>query len=261
MMFLEDGTLEAFGLYLTRTSALVLAAPLLGLSASFSGAKLGVIAVLSIVLYLAGGEALGYAPGVMEFALMAGREVMIGLFLAFILHMVLLAVRVAGVMVGHEMSFNMSNLVDPGTGQSSPVIAVLYETLFLLALLAADVHLWLVRALAASYERAPIGYLDWSSGAAQALTSMFSQLFTAGITFAAPVMVLLSVVSLLMAILIRAVPQINVIEFGFNLRVVGGLVALLLFSPWIAPASESLLDALMRHLGAGLDALEGTHGG
>jgi len=260
MMLLADGTIEAFGLYLTRTSALVLAAPLLGLSASFSGAKVGVVGVLSVVLYLAGGEPLGYAPGIMEFALMAGREVMIGLFLAFILHLVLMVVRVAGVMIGHEMSFNMSNLVDPGTGQSAPVIAVLYETLFLLALLAADAHLWLVRALTASYERAPVGDLDWTGSAVHTLVDMFAQLFRAGFTFAAPVVVLLSVVSLLMGILIRSVPQINVIEFGFNMRVLGGLIALLLFAPWIAPASENLLDALMIHLSNGLDALGGSSG-
>ncbi|MFT5200134.1 MAG: hypothetical protein ACI87O_002808, partial [Planctomycetota bacterium] len=39
MMLLADGTIEAFGLFLTRTGALVLAAPLLGSSTSFTGAK------------------------------------------------------------------------------------------------------------------------------------------------------------------------------------------------------------------------------
>ncbi|HRV80882.1 MAG TPA: flagellar biosynthetic protein FliR, partial [Planctomycetota bacterium] len=181
-------------------------------------------------------------------------------FLAMILHLVLLAVRVAGVMIGHEMSFNMASLVDPGTNESSPMIAFMYETLFLLGLLAANGHLWLVRALLASYDRAPVGSLDWSGSIPDTLTVMFSQLFKAGLTFAAPVMVLLSLVSVLMGVLIRTVPQINVIEFGFNMRVLGGLIALLLFAPWIAPASQQLLDALMTSLGQGLDALEVHHG-
>ena len=117
--------------------------------------------------------------------------------------------------------------------------------------------MWLVRALHASYERAPVGVLDWSVGATETLTAMFSQLFKAGLTFAAPVMVLLTMVSVLMGLLIRGpVPQINVIEFGFNMRILGGLVALLFFAPWIAPASDQLLDALLGYLGSGLDALE-----
>ncbi|MFT5057688.1 MAG: flagellar biosynthetic protein FliR, partial [Planctomycetota bacterium] len=209
MMFLADGTMEAFGLFLTRTGALVLAAPLLGSSTSFTGAKVGVIGILSVVLYLAGGEPLGYSPGVFEFAVLAAREVAIGLFLAFIMQLVMLAVRVAGVMVGHEMSFNMSSLVDPNSGTQSPVIAFFYETLFVLVLLAADAHIWLIRALDASYRRAPVGVMSWNEDISETVLRMFAELFQAGLTFAAPVMVLLSMVSLMMGLLVRVVPQIN----------------------------------------------------
>ena len=89
---------------------------MLGYSFGFTGAKVGIIGILSIVLYMSGGAALGHSPGTFEFALLAGREVAIGLFLAMILHLVILAVRVAGVMVGHEMSFNMSEFGGPQLG-------------------------------------------------------------------------------------------------------------------------------------------------
>ncbi len=259
-MFLADGTIEAFGLFLARTGSLVLAAPLLGASTSFHGAKVGIIGILSVVLFMSGGEPLGYSPGVFEFALMIAREVAIGLFLAFVLQLVMFSVRVAGVMVGYQMSFNMASLVDPNSGTQSPVIAFFYETLFILTLLAADAHLWLIRALDASYRRAPVGGMDWSSTAPEVVLNMFSQLFSAGLTFAAPVMLLLSIVTLVMGLLVRVVPQINVIEFGFNIRVLGGLMSLLVFAPWIQPASDHLLDMLMDNLNAGLNALEVTNG-
>ena len=47
------GTLEALGLVLARTSAMVLAAPLLGTGTTFSGFKVGLIAVLTLVTWLA----------------------------------------------------------------------------------------------------------------------------------------------------------------------------------------------------------------
>ena len=53
------GTLEAFGLYLVRTSALVLAAPLLGTGSTFSGYKIGLIGSLALLLYTARGGPLG----------------------------------------------------------------------------------------------------------------------------------------------------------------------------------------------------------
>lgn len=255
MMFLPDGTIEALGLFLIRTSALVLAAPLLGSSTSFSGAKVGLIGILSIVLYLAVGEPLGYSPGIFEFAVLGAREVGIGFFLAFIMQLVMLAVRVAGVMVGHEMQFSMASLLDPNSGTQSPVIAFFYETMFVLVLLSVDAHLWLIRALAASYECAPVGVMHWNDEIYDSVLNIFAELFKAGLTFAAPVILLLAIVSLVMALLVRIVPQINVIEFGFNMRVLGGLTGLLVFSPWIQPASDHLLDTLMISLNQGLSAM------
>ena len=55
-MDFPPGTLEAFGLYLARSSALVIASPILGIGSRFSGYKIGLIFALALVLYLATGE-------------------------------------------------------------------------------------------------------------------------------------------------------------------------------------------------------------
>ena len=56
------GTIAAFGLYLVRTSALLLASPLLGNGAAFSGYKVALVALLSFTLYSATGVPLEGAP-------------------------------------------------------------------------------------------------------------------------------------------------------------------------------------------------------
>lgn len=63
-------------------------------------------------------------------------------------------------------------------------------------------------------------------------------------------------ISLLIGLIARAVPQVNVLEMGFSLRVGGGMVALALLSPTLAPAMTSLLNSFMSGLEAGLDAIE-----
>ena len=55
---LAPGTIEAFGLVMVRTSALVLAAPLFGVALPFSGARLGLIAILSGFFYSVAGAPL-----------------------------------------------------------------------------------------------------------------------------------------------------------------------------------------------------------
>jgi len=80
-------------------------------------------------------------------------------------------------------------------------------------------------------------------------------MFQAGIVFAAPVLVLLFTLSVLMGVLARLVPQLNVNELGFTARVAVGLVALLAFVPLLSPALSRLYEALDLGIGRTLDAL------
>ncbi|MFT7676856.1 MAG: flagellar biosynthetic protein FliR [Planctomycetota bacterium] len=257
---LPEGLIQAFGLYLVRTSALVLAAPLLASGSAFAGYRLGLVGVLSLVMFLISGEPLVEDPGVLGFALLAGRELVIGFSLAFVLHTVVLAVKVAGHMVGQEMGFNMASQSDPVTGTSTPIIGHFYETLFMLILLSVNGHLWMVRGLVESFNRAPVGEIALGSGVTGVALELFSSLFAAGLTFAAPVFLVLLLVSVLIGLLARSVPQINVIEFSFSARIIGGFLSLAMFAPMIEPASQTLLNALMDGMAAGLDALEVSGG-
>jgi len=238
------GTIAAFGLYLVRTSALLLASPLLGNGAAFSGYKVALVAVVSFALYGATGEPLTEAVGPVEYALFCMREALIGLSLAFVLQAVVIAVRVGGELVGHEMAFNMSSQVDPSTGISTPLITRMYEAFFFLGLLAVDGHHLILRALSDTFFSTPVGAVDFSEGVIPYLLEFFGELFRAGITFAAPVMVVLLLVSILIGLLARAVPQMNVLEVGFTLRISAALIALFLFAPLLAPALRVLYERL-----------------
>ena len=257
MHLLPPGTIEAFGLYLVRTSALVLGSPFLGTGTSFSGYKIALIASLSLALYSATGSPLVGEIDPIIFAGFALREVLIGAFLALMLQITLLGVQVAGHLIGHEMAFNMARSVDPNSGGQIPVLAYMYETLFLLTLVAVDGHHWLLRALTDSFARAPVGALDFSVGVSGVVVRFFTDVFAAGLTFAAPIMVLLTLVSTMIALLTRAVPHLNIMEFGFSLRITGGFLSLFVFTPALTPALSKLLTVLMDGLHSSLIALEG----
>lgn len=254
-MHLPPGTLEAFGLFLVRSSALVLSAPVLGTGTGFSGYKVALIFSVSFLLYGVHGEPLGHALTPIEFGCLALREVLIGLALSFSLHAVMLALRVAGELVGHEMGFNMASIVDPVTGLRTPVITQIYEVFFILGFLMVDGHQLLLRGLAQSFERAPVGMLDVGQSVPWLVERLFSQMFTAGLTFAAPVLVLLMAASLLLAFLARAVPQLNVNEAGFTARIVIGLLALFVFAPLLSSALNGLYGRFEEGLASMLDAL------
>jgi flagellar biosynthetic protein FliR len=249
------GTLEAFSLYLVRTSALVVAAPFFGSATGFSGYRIGLIAAVSFLIYAASGTPLDHSPDAIEYGCLVLREVLIGSFLAFTLHLASLAVRVAGELVGQEMGYNMASITDPNTGVSTPVVAELYEVLFVLGLLAVNGHHVLLRSLGRSFAVAPAGVMQFDRGVCWSVEVLFAQMFAAGISFAAPVLVLLMLSTLLSTLIARAVPQLNMQDLTFSLRILVGLFAMVAFAPFVAPALEGLYTRWIDGLEGALESL------
>lgn len=251
---LPDGTIESFGLMLMRTSALVLSAPLLGLASGFSGYKVALILVLTLVLYALVGEPIA-AAGPIELTAMALRELLIGFFLGFVTQMLVLAAQVGGELVGTDMGFAMAAQIDPETGVNTKVVAKAYETFLLLALLAVDGHLWIVSGLEQSFHFAPVGALAAPSSLAALALDVFVEMFAAGITLAAPVLLLLVLATVLLGLLARMVPQLNVFDLSFQLRIGIGFFGMLLCAPLLAPAFTRLMELAQRQLTGALSAL------
>lgn len=253
MLDYAPGTIEALGLYLVRTSALVLSSPLLGLGTSFAGVKVALIAGLSLLFFSVSGEPLPDV-GPIEFGMMALREVLIGVFLGFLLQLFMLSVRVAGQIVGQEMGFAMASQVDPSSGINTPLVTRIYENFFLMALLLWGGHHWILRALAASFTRAPVGDIHIASGLSEAFVTLFRQMFAAGLTFAAPIMAVMMLVSLLLGLLTRTVPNLNVMEVGFSIRISAAQLAMFLFAPMLAPIMERMAVDLFGWMDTALEA-------
>ena len=62
-------------------------------------------------------------------------------------------------------------------------------------------------------------------------------------------------VSILIGLLARAVPQMNVLEIGFTLRISAALLAMYLFAPLLEPALRVLYERLDSGLTGFLEVL------
>jgi flagellar biosynthetic protein FliR len=252
----ETTTIVAFVLCLVRAGALVMSAPLLGASISTASPKIALSLALAATLFGAADQPEVDAQGIALVALVL-RELVIGLFLGFLLQLSLMSIRVMGELLGLEMGLQMANQVDPVSGLSTPIVTRLYEGLALLAMLSIDAHHWLVMALFDSIERAPVGLAASTDGIAGVFMSMFSEMLGAGIALAAPFSVVMSLVTLLLGLLARTAPQVNVLELGFTLRIGIAMVAMLVFAPLLQPMLEGLFRAFSGWIDVGLDALGG----
>jgi len=194
----------------------------------------------------------GVPPGAMptgaaELVLAAGRELLIGLVLGFLCQVLLAAPALAGDLVAQELGLKMAEDVDPTTRLPMTAVSRVFETSLLLLFLAVQGHHDVLRALHGSFARFPVGELSLPTGLATVADSAGMCLRFA-VQIAAPLFAVLLSGSLALALLARAVPELQVMTFGYPLRLLASVAAAAALFPFVAQPGLRLIAGLQRAL-------------
>jgi flagellar biosynthetic protein FliR len=146
------------------------------------------------------------------------------LLLGFVARMIFFAVDIAGSVVSTEMGLNLASIFDPVTQQSSQIAGTILMLLSTLVMLTLDLHHWLLLGFERTYTVLPIGGAHLQNILFENVVRQTSQVFTVALQISAPVICVSFVITLVFALLSRAVPQMNVFTEMFGFKIVGGLI-------------------------------------
>ncbi len=222
----------SFTLILARVGAFVATQPLFGAQVPRL-VKVGLTGALAVFWIgdLADPTALEVAPAVPWFGyvLAVGRESLLGGVLGFGLAILMLPIRTAGEFIGQEMGLSMASLSDPTSDNSATLVGQLTELLGITLFLGLDGHhVWLA-ALHGTFAQWPLG--GSFSLPVVPLVSGIAQAHEWGLLLAMPLATCLFAASLLLALMARVAPQLNLMSIGFALKIAVGLGALIVFLP------------------------------
>tara|TARA_R110000782_G_scaffold268393_1_gene364751 strand:+ start:13386 stop:14168 length:783 start_codon:yes stop_codon:yes gene_type:complete len=215
-----------------RPGAAFLAAPIFGARAVpvqlrlILSLAIGVAAMNSVVFELPEGGIASIA-GV---ALVMG-EVLAGLAMGFALQIGYAAAFVAGETIGNAMGLGFASMIDPQSGQSTQVVGQFLSIIATFLLLGMDGHLLLASYVVESYKALPPGGPMLSNDAIYGLVTFGGALFGAGLTIALPVGFTLILIQLVMGMLARSAPALNIFSVGIPVALAAGLILLALAAP------------------------------
>lgn len=208
-----------------RASALFLIFPL------FSGANVPV----RLRVGLAGILAMLVAPGVgnridpanlqlLQLILLLFGEITLGLFLGFVCRFIFYGVQLAGHFVSTEIGLQTSTLITPTDSVPVDVPAAVLNLLAMMLFLSLDVHHLLIIGFQQTYDILPIGGGGLSNVLFDNITLRIGKIFMLGVQIAAPLMAVGFLVSTVLMMLGRAVPQMNIFFESFTMRLLAGMV-------------------------------------
>lgn len=230
-----------------RPGAALLAAPMFG-SANVPVQLRLLLAVAIGLPMTANGAVVLPADGLISmagFALIAG-EIVLGLAIGFTLQMALGAALIAGETISNTMGLGFAMMVDPLSGRMNTAVGQLLALLATALFLAADGHLMLIASIAQSYAAFPVGDAGPDRNAIGAIIAFGSAMFQAGLSIALPVGFALVLVQLVMGVIGRSAPALNLFSVGLPATLLLGIILL-------AMAVPSMADALAVIFGDALD--------
>lgn len=172
--------------------------------------------------------------------LLALTQILVGLIFAFTLQMAFQAVTIAGEAISMSMGLAFAQIVDPSNGHSVPLLSQLFLIFITLYFVTMDMHLLIVQVITLSFVAFPISdFFNAESLYGFVLSS--AVMFAGAIIIAMPILATLLSINIIMGVMSRAAPQLNIFTVGFPMTLFLGYVAILFFIAEIISAFDVLL--------------------
>lgn len=185
----------------------------------------------------------------------AVRSLVVGALLGFTINLVFTAVRYAGSIVGMQIGFAIVNSYDPMSNSQISVISQLYYLLAVLLFFVTGAHQILVAAMFKSCVVVPPFAAGNPVGGAWFLLREFSTVFSLGLQIAAPIVIVLLLVSASMGVIVKTVPQLNVLVVGFPIKIGVGLITVGLSLVFFRQITTSVMGGMQGQLADLLQAM------
>lgn len=159
-----------------------------------------------------------------DLVLITIQEILVGVLLGFVCRMVFFSLEIAGSIITTEIGLSLPPSFNPLTASQATIPGVLLNYLATVIWLCLDMHHWLLAGLHRTYALVPVGAAHLSEMLVEDMLGWMGWLFLAAMQIAAPVLALSFLLSLVFAVLGRAVPQMNIFTASFAIRILAGLM-------------------------------------
>ncbi len=152
-------------------------------------------------------------------------QALVGIVLGFVVYLFVTTVVAAGSLIDLFSGLNLPQAIDPLSQQQTAIFGQFYNLVLTALLFTSGASIIIVEGFVRSFQAIGTSLPPTTPGSvAQTITGDVTTFFAAAVEIAAPVVVVLFCTQILLALLAKAAPQINVFVFGFPLQILMALI-------------------------------------
>ena len=182
-------------------------------------------------------------------------ELAIGIGSGLILTIWFSAVLLAGEKIASSAGLGFAAQIDPDSGGQTPVVSKTFSLFLTVIFLSWNGHLMVLRAVADSYEYLPVGVMPAFPLLIQGGIAAAGSMFLAATIIMLPIAAFLLAINLVIGVITRSAPQLNLFSFGFPISMLGIFVLLYLWVDVLGGAMDDLSHAAIENVQSVLGAI------
>lgn len=155
------------------------------------------------------------------------KELVVGLTLGFMSSITLTIIGMAGQFIDREMGFSMVSNFDSTFNTETTITAEFYNMLVMVILLCSNMHYFIISALADSFQLIPLGHVSIDSGSLfDTAIAYMTDYFVIAIRISLPVLVAIMLLNVVLGVIAKTAPQMNMFVIGIQLKIFVGFAVL-----------------------------------
>jgi flagellar biosynthesis protein FliR len=233
--------LPAFGLVLARVAGLVMGVPVLSSASIPTVAKAWLVATLSLMTFPIVLPMLPQSLTLLQVASGMVGEFVVGEILGLAASAVFLSAEIAGKMISHQSGLALGEVYNPVSDSTTTELDQVLYFAALMIFMALRGHVAVIDVLLGSFRQVPPMMMFVDGAMTECLQGLLRSVFDVALRLAGPAILALLLTSLIMGVLTKTMPQLNVLSVGFSIKIV---VALSMVAVTISFSYDLFSDAL-----------------
>lgn len=233
------GDLEVYLLIVVRIMSFIFVCPFFGGRQTPNIVKVGYGLLLSILLY---GAVPFYPPDyntVAGYTVIVLKEAMVGLLIGFAVTLCQQITAFAGSVVDMQIGLSMVSMMDPATSQQVTITGSLYSQYLTLALIITGMYQYILRALVDSFTLIPInGAVIHTDRMLNVMLAFMKNYIVIGFRICLPIFIITFITNVILGVLAKVSPQMNMFSVGIQIKIVVGLVIMFITVTMLSDASN-----------------------
>mgnify|MGYP004515321503 FL=1 len=236
--------MEFYLLVLMRISGFVFAAPFFSYSSIPIRMKAAASFILAIVaIQMVPVVSVSY-QGVFGFSIIVLKETAVGMILGFMCNLCFYIINFAGQLIDMELGLSMANMFDPATNVQVTVTGNIYNYFVMLMLVVTNMHYYIIRAIFDSFSYFNVGKAVFRTSLKEIMVDFVANYFLIAVRIVLPIFCCMLIINVVLGVLAKAAPQMNMFVVGIQIKVLVGLILLLILVQTIPSVSDFIFSEM-----------------